>query len=336
LRDGCIEGAPMRNVDEILESDEMKNVVSAVEALRRKFLPASSLKELDVNPVDMAYREKFPASDVLKLLLDEELYYEGFKKVLAVGFAGWVALPDDSSYRRILVIAAALEHMKSAAKAADRGDVLTLEQDIAARYVLTGPQFLIDVYDRIGGYSAFQIVPSVHDTWVRDSEIRAARSAAQAVCYLHHGVNRAQELGRQFAPSLNRAVAAFDALKERKDFPFEAHYVGRSLLHRRWSGHKETLALLYSASTIDVRQQTLLDVVLNGQFTYQSHRRYLGGWISRARYVAAYIFSRMADTKLTSDTNGVLGSGKMTQFAPKKLREIEEVAVMEQIERYIK
>ena len=326
----------MRNMDEILESDEMRDVVNAVEALRKKFLLASSLKELDVNPVDMAYKEKFPASGALKLLLDDELYYDGFKKILAVAFAGWVALPDDSSHRRILVIAAALEHMKSAAKAADRGYVLTLEQDIAARYVLTGPQFLIDVYDRIGGYSAFQIVPSVHDTWVRDSEIRAARSAAQAVCYLHHGINRAQELGFQFAPSLNRAVAAFDALKERKDFPFETHYVGRSLLHRRWSGHKGTLALLYSASTINVRKQTLLDVVLKGQFTYQSHRGYLSGWIARARYVAAYIFSRMADTKLTSDTNSVLGSGKMAHFAPKKLMEIEDVVVMEQMEKYIK
>ena len=312
----------------------MRNVVMAIDALMERFRPKGSFDIVEFDPIELGYADKYRSDIVLKILLDKKSYYGGYKKVLAASFVGWLTLPEDSDYRVILVIQAALNHMKNAAKLADKRRVLTVEQDIVARYLLTGPEFLVSVYDRIGGYDAFENAPSIHDTWAREAQIKAAKTAARAVCYLHHGINLAQERGSQFSPSLNKAVVAFDALKARKDFPFEEHYVGRSLLHKRWSHHKETLALLYAASTIGVRHASLLDVVLSGGFSYQTHHRYLSGWVGRARYVAAYIFARMADTTLRDRTSQLLGDGKSIPFAPAKLMDVEDVIVADHIKKY--
>jgi len=326
----------MENLGDIIKSDEMDNVISAIEALRKRYIPEPLREKPRYNPADFVYEDKYRADIVLKLLLDDKIYYDGYKKILAAGFGGWLTSPDDQGFWSVSVVKAALLHMKNAVKRADDGEPLTIRQDVAARYIFTGTDFLTEVYERIGGYDAFAVAPSFHDTWVPESEIKAAFTAARAIGFLHHGIDRASKIKSYFAPSLNKAVMVFDALRECNELYFTENYVGRSLLHKRWSNSKETLALLYAASTIRVKGKSLLEIVLAGSFTYGAHGKYLHRWVGRARYVAAFVFARMGDGELVTETYRLLGDGEKLEFSPVKLDETEHDVVSRELSRYFK
>lgn len=327
----------MAELSDILESSEMNDAVRALAALKQKFLPGESDNEHW--PVATALVGRYRADAVLKILLSDKTYYPGYKEVMAASFAGWLIAPHYPKLRQDLMIRAALDHMDRAEVSAgiNADSPFTMEKDIAARYLFTGIDFLIEIYDCLGGYNAFSEAPSLDELWEGlDGIEKTINTAARAIAFLHHAVDRFGRPGFQFAPSLNKAVTVLDTLKATKNFPYKEKYVSRSLLHERWSQNKQTLALVYAASTIRVGRKTLLDKLLSGLFSYEEHQRHLGLWVGRARYVATHIFARMADLDLERETSSLLGEGDGLPFSPPRIVGAELVSFEEAFRNFIK
>lgn len=322
----------MTDITEILESQEMAEVIRAVDALKERFgghHGRGQFRRSDEEhfwPIALTRVGKYRPDVVLKILLDDHEYYPGYKAILAAGFGGWLIAPRSKEVREALVVHAAVAHMDKAESLAGFETPYTVEKDIAARYLFTGTDFLVEVYDCLGGHSAFGEAPSFDELWdAFDSVEKTINTASRAIAYLHHAVDRFGKPGSVFAPSLNKAVAVLDELKNpKRAYPYSEKYVSRSLLHQRWSQNKQTLALLYSASTIRINRKTLLQIILDGFFSYEDHKSYLETWVGRARYVTTHIFARMkSDPDLGRQTQRVLGEGKIFAFTPPKLDETE-------------
>lgn len=316
----------MVNVKDLIESKEMQDVVVAIGALKQRWAPKHQATD-HVRPTVLALVGKYKAKEILQVLLDNHEYYPGYKEVLAASFGGWLIAPRERHVREVLMVHAALDYMHDAERKLGEAE-LSLERDITARYILTSLDFLVEIYDCLGGYQAFAENPSFEKLWEefeRDEKIIG--TAVLAMRFLHHAVDRFSARGRPLAPSLNKAVLALDELKATKPpFPYKEKYVSRSLLHQRWSQNKQTLALLYAASTIRINRKTLLQLILDGFFSYQDHQPYLDIWVRRARYVAAHIFARMSDLDLERKTMRLVGDGPTTAFAPPKLNGVETAA----------
>lgn len=316
----------MVDIKDVIESKEMQDVVAALNALKQRWAPEHQATD-HVHPTVLALVGKYKAKEILHVLLDNHEYYPGYKEVLAASFGGWLIMPRERRVREILMIHAALDHMHDAEWKLGNAE-LSLERDITARYILTSMDFLIEIYDGLGGYQAFAQNPSFELLWITfERDEKSINTCVLAMRFLHHAVNRFSARGRPFVPSLNKAVLALDELKATKPpFPYKEKYVSRSLLHQRWSQNKQTLALLYAASTIRINRKTLLQLILDGFFSYQDHQPYLDIWVRRARYVAAHIFARMGDLDLERKTMRLVGDGPTTAFAPPKLNGVETAA----------
>ncbi|NSX84385.1 hypothetical protein G6L86_02180 [Agrobacterium tumefaciens] len=316
----------MIDIQEVIESKEMRDVITALDALKRRWAPEHQATD-HVRPTILALVGKYKAKEILQVLLDNHEYYPGYKEVLAASFGGWLITPRERRVREVLMVHAALEHMHDAEWKLGEAE-LSLERDITARYILTSMDFLVEVYDCLGGFQAFADNPSFEKIWEefdRDEEIIG--TAVLAMTFLHHAVDRFTARGRPFVPSLNKAVLALDELKATKPpFPYKEKYVSRSLLHQRWSQNKQTLALLYAASTIHINRKTLLQLILDGFFSYKNHQPYLDIWVRRARYVTTHIFARMGDPELERKTIGLVGEGPASVFSPAKLNNIESAS----------
>lgn len=314
----------MVELSEILDSKEMKDVIKAINALKRKYL--SNHYETDRPwPIALALVGRYNAKFVLELLLNDKQYYPGYKDILAASFCGWLIAPRTPRVRETLMIQAALSHMNSAEVNAGFLDTdFTIEADIAARYLFTGTDFLVEIYDCLGGYKAFLDAPTYEDIWDAFKTVeKVINTTSRAIAYLHHATDRFCGSGRTFTPSLNKAVHVLDVLKENDEAAYKEKYVSRSLLHERWSQNKQTLALIYAASTIRVHRNTLLKLILSGFFEFSIHGKFLKLWVGRARYTATHIFGKMDDHNLLRSTKRLLGEGDAIAFSPPKLDEWE-------------
>ncbi len=316
----------MVDIKEVMESEEMRDVVTALDALRRRWAPSHQVTD-HIRPTVLALVGKYKAKEILQVLLDSKEYYPGYKEVLAASFGGWLIMPRERRVREVLMVHAALNHMHDTEWKLGEAQ-LSLERDITARYILTSMDFLIEIYDSLGGYQAFAQNPSFEMMWIAfERDEKVINTAVLAMTFLHHAIDQFSVRGRPFVPSLNKAVLVLDELKATKPpFPYKEKYVSRSLLHQRWSQNKQTLALLYAASTIRINRKTLLQLILDGFFSYKNHQPYLDIWVCRARYVAAHIFARMGDPDLERKTITLIGGGHATAFAPQKLSIVETAA----------
>lgn len=314
----------MVDVREIIESDEMRNVVVALDALRQKF-SFSGYGQDRLWPVALVLNGKYQADIILQIICDPKPYYPGYKEILAASFAGWLVLPKDKKVREFLVNKAALAHMARAQDVVG-GDDFTIEQDIASRYLFTGLDFFVEIFSIIGGYQAIEYATAVDYLYsLYFPSVKPIRTTVKAIAFLHHAVDRFCVNGSVFVPSLNKSVGIFEMLSEKyRQFPFKEKYVARSLLHERWSNNKQTLALLYAASTLRVGRKTLLDVLLDGDFSYHTHHQYLERWVERARFIVAHVFSRMVDQELQKQNMKLLREGKAQPFSAPKLHPTEE------------
>lgn len=324
----------MIDVREVLESPEMDDVVRAIAALRRKYAVEVECEKGHEWPVAIARVGRFKAELVLKIILSDEQYYPGYKEVLTAAFGGWLIAPRALVAREALMIHAAVAFMEKAEALVGNHELLTLQKDLVARYLLVGPQFLTEVYDCLGGYQAFADVPTFDELWdAFDSIEKPIFTVARSIAYLHHAVDLFARPGLQFAPSLNKAVSVLDELKRRIGSEnYKKQYVARSMLHQRWSGNKQTLALIYAASTIKINRKTLLRLILDGFLSYDTHAAYLEIWVGRAKYVAEHIFARMDDAALARKTHKLLGNVVAIPFQPPKL-DLNEVDCFDKIFR---
>lgn len=316
----------MVDVKDVIESKEMRDVITALEALKGRWAPEHQTTD-HVRPTVLALVGKYRAKEILQILLDSHDYYPGYKDVLAVSFGGWLITPRERRVREVMMVHAALDHMDDAELKLGYAE-FNLARDITARYILTSMDFLDEIYDGLGGYQAFANNPSYEALWEEfERNEKVISTAVLAMTFLHHAVDRFSARGRPLVPSLNKAVLALDELKATKPpFPYKEKYVSRSLLHQRWSQNKQTLALLYAASTIRINRKTLFQLILDGFFSYKNHQPYLDIWVRRARYVAAHIFARMSDLDLERKTMRLVGDGPTTAFAPPKLNGVETAA----------
>lgn len=331
------ESERMIDVREAFESPEMDEVVQAIEALRRKYSVPAAYDRDHEWPVAIACVGRFRATVVLNIILSDEQYYPGYKEVLTAAFGGWLMVPRARVAREALMTHAAVAFMEKAVALVGNEDPLTLRQDLMARYVLIGPEFLTEVYDCLGGYQAFADVPSFDELWDGFESIeKPILTVARAIAYLHHAIDRFIQERKKFSPSLNKAVTMFDELKRQMGSDvFKKQYVSRSMLHQRWSGNKQTLALIYAASTIKINRKSLLRLILDGFLSYDDHGPYLQMWVGRAKYVSEHIFARMDDSALRMKTQRLLGDVAAVPFQPPKLDPTEVDCFEKSFRNYI-
>lgn len=313
-------------VSKILASSEMSDVVSAIKKLRSRFSYSDLYDDDHDWPLALVWSEGYNAKRILEILLDDHEYYDGYKDVLSASFGGWVLAPDRSDLRENLIVQAALFHMIEAEEEADIGTSPTLEEDIAARYIFLGQEFVVEVLNPLGG--AARLIEAKTDVtlWRELAGLdRQIESVVRAVAYLHHAVDRLGKPGFVFEPSLNKAFWVFEELRKPSlHYPFKETYVSRSLLQSRWTSNRETLALLYAASTIRVEKETLLDIILKGFLLDSHHKRFFSHWVGRARYVVDHIFSRMRNKSIAVATTKILGEGESIRFRPAPLDPVEK------------
>lgn len=324
----------MGDFNELLHSDELRNAAAAIDALLARYkLPRRPAGKRRFK--ELALGNTFQAREVLEIILSDEPAYPGLREVLAAGFVGWVLFPTRREMRVQLMIQAVMEHMDDAERAAGLVDEpLDFTRDIIARYVFTGADFLTDIYHELGGYEAFTRalnIPALVALF--DEHAKAIDTTARALAYLHHGADQFEDPEYDFAPSLNRAITIFAELKKRELASYKSKFVSRSLLHTRWTKNKQTLALVYAASTIKVNKKTLLQVMLDGKFTYYQHSKFLHSWIARARYVSEYIFEKMGDPKLKKETVRLLPDPSPQSFDAPVLTASEAAAMESQFRK---
>jgi hypothetical protein len=329
----------MKDLEELLESTEMANVVRAIESLQRKYMPAELLGVSLEDVVELTTSPEFSPREVMELLLEENRSHPVFRPILAASLNGWLIDPHDEATRGILVSHVALRHMRQIDAKFARFKHISVEEDIAQRYVLTGTDFLLDVFVRLGGYNTLANMPSEEqfDVAASDTEIKAIKTAARAVAYFHHAVNRFNVSDFKLGLSLSRAVAIFDILRDSKNnYPSKSRLVARSVLHARWSQNKSTLALFYAASTIWHGRKTLLDILLDGSFSYTRHHKHLINWFKRSRFVVDHVLSRMGDPTLSAINRTVLPSIDGAEFAPPQLDAHETAAFDSAFRQFIR
>ncbi|NNG74298.1 hypothetical protein HLI18_31430 [Rhizobium laguerreae] len=328
----------MVDLSDIFESEELSEVVRAVEALlARRQLPRRNPNEKTFS--ELALGKTFHAREALAIISSSDPAYPGLKAVLSAGVIGWALFPRDREMRTVLMTQAVLQHMDDAEQSVGLLDQpLTVARDIVARYALTGIDFLTEIYDQLGGYQAFARIASL-DIMAElfEPHARTIDTTNRALAYLHHGADRFKDPEYDFAPSLNRAVTIFTELKiARGPNAYSKDYVSRSLLHRRWSQTKPTLALIYSASTIKVNRRTLLQVMLQGDYRYVSHVKYLDEWIGRARYVSEHIFAKMDQPELHNTTSKLLANVEPRRFTAPQITTEEEKILNAQFRKKFK
>lgn len=322
----------MVDMRDILGSKELMDAVSAIRSLVRRYRP-SSKPENQPSFSFLALDGTFQAAEILRILTSAEPNYPGLKEVLAAGLAGWVLFPHEEEFRINFMTHAVIEHLNHAEHHAGMGEEdLTLESDLIARYIFTDLDFLTEVYDQFGGYAAFTRSSNTEIlSIVIEDRMKAIWTSARAIGYLHYGADHFNDQERNFAPSLNRAVKVFAALKDpRSSNP----YVSRSMLHKRWTGNKETLALVYAAASIELDEGVLLDDMRVGAFSYREHREILELWLGRARYVAEHVFAKLPDEDLYAKTKLLLGEGAAIPFAPPEMTSEEKRILQRVFGRY--
>jgi hypothetical protein len=211
----------MVDIKEVIESQEMRNVVTAIDALKRRWAPKHHVTE-HIRPTVLALVGKYKAKEILQVLLDNKEYYPGYKEVLAATFGGWLIMPRERRVREVLMVHAALDHMNDAERKLGEAE-LSLARDITSRYILTSMDFLIEFYDCLGGYQAFADNPSFEEIWDEfGRDEKTISTAVLAMTFLHHAIDRFSARGRPFVPSLNKAVLVLDELKATKPpFPYK-------------------------------------------------------------------------------------------------------------------
>lgn len=346
----------MDDVAGLLESEEMKAVISAIDALRRRYPQSLSLPKSEKITFMQMLKGKFPVREVLRVLADKHPGYPGKKDVLAAAFAAWLLFPKDKEIRENWMTHAMLIYLDKTEKSAGLYDGWTLERDIAARYIFAGDDFLRDMLDNAGGYQAFMRATTLEvlDA-ILDHNIRTIRTATRSMVYLHHGAQLYVEGGVFYRPSVNRAYKIFETIRiseeenrgeiekrnnrKKKDAEKEEippfTYVGRSSLHKIWKENKGALPLLYAASCLKAtRAKSLLDILLNAEFSHGKHTSLIPQWLGMARYAADSIFPKMGDPSLMKNADRLLGDIAPLPFPAPVLNEMEGDSFKRNFRRY--
>lgn len=320
----------MDNIEEIIASPEMAEVVLALEKLRRRFSDFNLEEDGHEWPLALVRVDGYKAKRIIEILLTDKKYYKGYRDVLTASLGGWLLAPEREDLRENLIAQAALFHMVDAEDEADIGEGPTLEEDIAARYIYLGQEFILEILNPLGGSSKLIEAKTDVALW-RELEglEKQIASIVRAVAYLHHAVDRLARPGFVFEPSLNKAFWVFDELKNlNRQYPFKDRFVSRSLLHSRWTANKNTIALLYAASTIRVKKETLLNIIMEGFLLDTHHKRFFSQWVGRARYVVDHVFSRMRNKAIAVAASEILGTGESIRFKPPRL-DAEEAEIVD-------
>lgn len=325
----------MVDLSALFESQELRNAVAAIEALLAKS-ENSQRPPGQKTFAELALGRTFNAFEVIDIVYGNQPTYPGMKEVLSSGLAGWSLFPNNKEIQEALMTQAVLDHMDASERAVGLVDQpMNFARDILARYVLTGMDFLSEIYDAFGGYQAFTRSASTEIlSNLIEMHEKAINTTVQALTYLHYGADWFEDPEFDFAPSLNRAVTIFSELKKQRGVKtYKEQYVSRSLLHRRWSETKQTLALVYAASTIKVNRKSLLQVMLAGNFSYAPHAKYLNEWLGRARFICDHIFERMDNLDLHRKSSRLLANVEPRAFRPSKLKPIEHDIVRAQFRK---
>ncbi|MCO5153918.1 MULTISPECIES: hypothetical protein [unclassified Shinella] len=335
----------MDEVADFFNSEEMKAVVTAIEALRSKYAQAVFLPQTERITFFQLLTGKFPAREVLQKLANNDAGYPGQKDVMAAAFSAWLLFPKKKEIRHNWMLHAMLLYMDQAEKKAGLYEEdWVIERDIAARYLFIGGDFLKDIFDSAGGYQAFMDLNS-NETIdaILDHNMRTIRTAARSMLYLHHGAQLFQDEGVYHRPSVNLSSKIFKEIRKveaenrenivsrsEKNSPSKIEmapytYVARSSLHKIWKEDNGTMALIYAASCLRItRSRYLLDVLLNAEFSHSDHGRLIPQWLGMARYAGELIFPKMDDARLLRRASRFLDIADPVPFHAPKLTSQED------------
>lgn len=261
---------------------------------------------------------KFDAPAVIRLLLDPSPSFYGHKEATFAAFLSWVLAPDDETLR-LEFIALAIKRLlaKAEEKAAELELSSPLHLDLAARYVIAGPQFIEQIYCSTSGMSlmAEHGSPAVTDI-AFDLDRSPINTINKMMVYCHH---IADDPGNG-QPSVNRTIEVVGRIPE--------HGISsRSAIYAEWAKCKDNIALIYAASSIKRGSGSLLDDLLTGDAEYAKYTSYLPEWIGRARYVCEHILVQMPDDQLYQINVKPLRQVDSLPFSPRTFTASELAAI---------
>jgi hypothetical protein len=260
---------------------------------------------------------KFVPRNCIAILADERDAYAGLKKVLYAGTCAWMIAPQNPELIKGAITLAALKALSEAEESDFAGfRSKSSAADMHARYIVLGPKFIEEIYYPLGGALGLARAPSIKDfkaSLSRESpRIDYAISVVQI--YHHHVIELSGER-RYGKPSLNKAadlIAELGILHGDFKGPPRSRY-----MRDAWSQSRESIALLYAASTIQTGNgNTLLDKIKLGANNLQVDGPHISDWLARARFVVDEVLSRCAETETFDDNDRVLPASIKQQTIP--------------------
>lgn len=135
----------MIDISEIFKSQELRNAVTAIEALIAKNqTPQAHAGQKTF--AQLALGRTLNAREVIAIVYGNQPSNPGMKEVLSSGLVGWTLLPDNKETQLALMTQAMVTYMDESDRAAGLVDQpFKLAGDIVSRYVLTGMPFLTGI-----------------------------------------------------------------------------------------------------------------------------------------------------------------------------------------------
>ncbi len=235
---------------------------------------------------DIALGSRFKALDAIKEISEPPDGYRSFREVLFLGICGWVTSPTDDTYGSLLMQHGVFDYLSELEGDKALRHLSPLQKDFVVRYILAGEDFLTDIFYPLGGHKA--LATSISREYLQDwhyAQAGSIRQLAKACGVLHFAAMDCHDPAKYHAVSQRRAVIALTSMNKGKSV--------RSTLLDRWTQNDQSLALLYAASTIKSRGETLLDAILSSEIRAKEFLPKLGEWLSRARYFCDLVLSKL-------------------------------------------
>lgn len=284
----------MVELRDILKSEELSTAVTEFESVLRRH--ARYRKPPDQPSfASIALGRTFHAEKAVPIISAAYPEYPGIREVLFLGFCGWVVSPSEDTVRLALMTHGVLDHIIDAERQVGLIDKFDLRADIAARYILVGPDFLNDVYDPLGAHAGFShgtLRPILED-WLT-GERRSVSTLVKACQIFHYAVDNLNDRSRYRRISVSTIVETLAGYRDDS-------FVERTFFYEKWSKNKVTVALLYAASTVRKGELTLLNSILSGEVTAKEFLATFDIWVGRARYFCDHVLTELNIQSLTKE-----------------------------------
>ncbi|EJC74363.1 hypothetical protein Rleg10DRAFT_2842 [Rhizobium leguminosarum bv. trifolii WSM2012] len=298
----------------------IKEVELFAERLYAQNLVARPDNERSFHEVSLG--EKYRPQDAIALLLDPSPSFFGHKEATFAGFTSWTMAPTKLDLRRELIGFCIKDLLaKSELSALDEfGERSILMRDLIARHIIAGPQFVEQIYAAYGGMSVLSEFGSrLTLDYIFEDKRKSFYTLTKMMAACHLVADCVPSDGPN-QPSVNKAVVTVRAFIDPK-------IMSRASIYATWAECKSTIAWIYAAESLRLKNSTLLEVLLNAEATFEEYGEMFGDWARRAKFFCEHVLRRMPDRELYDSNVRPLRKVELQPFSLLPLSPSEEALV---------